>query len=76
MTSQLFSSLPVFIAVAELGSLSAGAKKLRHTLTPVMTAYSLPEHAVYAVYPDREYLPHKIRLFIDFIQNKLGVEKP
>ncbi|GLO62469.1 hypothetical protein MACH09_29770 [Vibrio sp. MACH09] len=34
--------------------------------------YSLPEHAIYAVYPERRHLPEKVKVFIQFIKQKLG----
>lgn len=41
-------------------------------LVPLLTEYSLPEHAIYAVYSARQHLPHKVRVFIEFIQLQLG----
>ena len=36
-------------------------------LVPVLKDYSHIGDAVYAIYPHSKYLPHKVRLFVDFI---------
>lgn len=41
-------------------------------LTPVLTAYSLPTVSIYALYPRHRHLSAKVRLFVDFVINKLG----
>ncbi|MCE0492899.1 LysR family transcriptional regulator [Vibrio salinus] len=44
------------------------------TLIPLLPEYTLPDHAIYAVYPERKHLPEKVRVFIEFIQKKLSTE--
>jgi DNA-binding transcriptional LysR family regulator len=39
------------------------------TLLPDYTM--VPDRGVYAIYPDRRYLPMKVKLFIDAINNQL-----
>ncbi|WCE32281.1 LysR family transcriptional regulator [Vibrio sp. SCSIO 43137] len=41
-------------------------------LVPLLEEYSLPDHAIYAVYPERKHLPEKVKVFIEFMKNKLG----
>lgn len=41
-------------------------------LERLLEDYSLPEHAIYAVYPERRHLPEKVKVFIQFIKQKLG----
>lgn len=55
--------LPCFIAAPYLQNGS---------LVPLLTEYSLPQHAIYAVYPNRSYLPHKTRVMIDFLFEQLN----
>ncbi|WP_375753570.1 LysR family transcriptional regulator [Vibrio sp. HN007] len=55
--------MPTFI-VAEY--LSSGK------LVTVLDGYDLPEHAIYAVYPERKHLPEKVKVFINFMKDKLG----
>ncbi len=43
---------------------------------PLMPEYTLPEHAIYAVFPERQYLPLKVRSFIDFIHAKIDANQP
>jgi len=31
----------------------------------------MPSKALYVVYPHKEHLPYKVRLFLDFIKEKL-----
>jgi DNA-binding transcriptional LysR family regulator len=37
---------------------------------------ALPERGIYAVYPDRRFLPMKVRLFIDFLKKSLINSNP
>jgi len=37
-----------------------------------MDDYLLPKHAIYAVYPERKHLPEKVRVFIEFMNDKLN----
>ena len=32
----------------------------------------LPEHAIYAIYPDKRFLPLKVRKFIDLLYDRLN----
>jgi DNA-binding transcriptional LysR family regulator len=49
---------PDFMVEAELKS---------NLLVPVLRAYTIPSSAVYAVYPHREFLPARVRGFIDYL---------
>jgi DNA-binding transcriptional LysR family regulator len=40
-------------------------------LVPVLPEVTLPEAHVYAIYPSRRYLPARIRLFVDHLQQEL-----
>lgn len=55
--------LPTFIASQDI---------VNGHLQQVMREYTLPEHNIYAVYPARKHLPLKVRVFIEFITEKLG----
>lgn len=41
-------------------------------LVEVLAKYALPGSDIYAVYPDRKFLPAKVRLFIDFMKVSFG----
>lgn len=45
-------------------------------LKRVLTDYALPELGIFAVYAQREYLPPKLRLFIDFLVGYFRREGP
>ncbi|QUM85943.1 LysR family transcriptional regulator [Moritella sp. 28] len=55
--------MPTFIVAEHLKS---------NKLISIMDEYTLPKHAIYAVYPERKHLPEKVRVFIEFMHNKLG----
>lgn len=57
--------LPQFIAAPDI---RAGR------LIPLLPEYPLPLHHIYAVYPDRDYLPKKVSAFLHFLQDALGTE--
>jgi DNA-binding transcriptional LysR family regulator len=41
-------------------------------LVEVLPKFSAPGNDIYAVYPDRKFLPAKVRLFIDFMKTTFG----
>ncbi|AMF92488.1 LysR family transcriptional regulator [Vibrio fluvialis] len=45
-------------------------------LQTIMADFPLPEHAIYAVFPERKHLPHKVRAFMEFVSEKLGADQP
>ncbi|MBF4296241.1 LysR family transcriptional regulator, partial [Vibrio anguillarum] len=40
-------------------------------LVQVLANYDLPDHSIFAVYPERRHMPEKVKVFIDFIEEKL-----
>ncbi|WED29474.1 LysR family transcriptional regulator [Vibrio sp. DW001] len=40
-------------------------------LVTLLDHYSLPNHAIFAVYPERKHLPEKVNVFINFMKEKL-----
>lgn len=55
--------LPQFIVAPDI---------LAGRLVTVLPEYHLPLHHIYAVYPNKEFLPKKVTAFLDFLQEKLG----
>jgi DNA-binding transcriptional LysR family regulator len=43
-----------------------------HRLVELLPKFSAPGNDIYAVYPDRKFLPAKVRLFIEFMKHKFG----
>jgi len=64
------------LGVGQLPTFLVSKDILSGKLQPIMTPYSLPEHAIYAVFPERKHLPHKVRAFMEFVADKLGRDKP
>jgi len=54
--------MPLFIVADDL----AGGH-----LQAVLPDYRLPEHGIYAIYPQRAFMPSKLRVFLQFLQSKL-----
>lgn len=59
--------LPTFIAAREI-------KEGR--LVPLLTDYKMPSQTIYAVMIERQYMPAKVRVFIDFLIEKMGSAAP
>jgi len=41
-------------------------------LVPLLCDYRMPSQDIYAVWPERRYLPTKVRVFIDFLSERIG----
>jgi DNA-binding transcriptional LysR family regulator len=57
--------MPLFIVEQEL---SSGA------LVTTLQQYRLPEHGIYAVYPQRAFLPAKLKVFLEYLEEKLELK--
>ncbi|KJY82809.1 LysR family transcriptional regulator [Vibrio galatheae] len=62
--------------IANLPTFIAGKDIAAGKLQVVLPDYALPNHAIYAVFPQRKHMPLKVRAFIDFVSEKLGTETP
>ena len=54
--------MPLFLVEQELAN---------GTLVTTLEQYSLPEHGIYAVYPQRKFIPEKLKVFLDYLEEKL-----
>ena len=45
-------------------------------LVPLLCDYRMPSQDIYAVWPERRYLPTKVRAFIDFLSERIGGQQP
>lgn len=59
--------LPTFIVGEDL---EAGR------LVPILEAYPLPRHSVFAVFAERRHRPAKVTALLDFLEERLGGDKP
>lgn len=61
------SRLPTFIAGPDLAT---------GRLVRVLPQYQIPTQSLFAVFPERRHLPNKVRLFLDFIIDRIGGDHP
>jgi DNA-binding transcriptional LysR family regulator len=64
------------LGICQMPTFIVGDDIAQGRLVEVLPAYKLPEHAIYAVYPQRKYLPAKVLAFVDFLLAQLGGERP
>lgn len=62
------------IGVCQLPQFIVAPDILAKRLIPLLTDYHLPLHHIYAVYPNREFLPKKVTAFLAFLQEKFDEE--
>lgn len=43
-------------------------------LVQILAQYHLPEHGIYALYSQRAHMPAKLRVFIDYLKEKLAIK--
>ncbi len=55
------------IGIGRLPSFVAESALTSGELVPVLSDYQLPEQTFYAVFPERQFLPAKVRVFIDYL---------
>jgi len=64
------------IGIGRLPTFVAGPDLKAGRLVEVLESYRFPDHAFYAVFPEREYLPAKVRAFLDFAVEYFGGDEP
>jgi DNA-binding transcriptional LysR family regulator len=60
--------------IAVLPTFIVGASLQNGSLVRILENYTVPSINIYAVYPERRYLSGKVRVFIDYLLEKLGPE--
>ena len=58
--------------IALLPTFIVGADLQQGTLRSILSDYTAPELALYAIYPRDRHLSVKVRLFIDFLVERFG----
>ena len=58
--------------VALLPEWLAAAALADNALVRIMPEFRFPSQGVYAVYPDAQHVPARVRAFIDFLRERLG----
>jgi DNA-binding transcriptional LysR family regulator len=64
------------LGIAKIPTFIVGEDINQGKLVPLLREYSLSMQNFYAVFPERRHLPAKVRVFIDFILDRLGGEQP
>ncbi len=61
------SRLPTFIAGPDLAAMR---------LIPLLESYKMPSKTLYSIFPERQHLPAKVRVFLDFAVEYFGGAEP
>ena len=64
------------LGIARLPSFIAGEEIKQGNLIPLLTEYKMPFKDLVALYPERQYLAKKVRVFLDFLESKFDKNCP
>ena len=64
------------VGIGRLPTFVAGSDIDKNKLIQVLSAYPMKQTALYAIFPERKYLPLKVRVFVDFVVEFLGGDEP
>ncbi len=64
------------IGIGRLPSFVAGPDLKTGRLVKLFESWRIPDFTMYAVFPEREYLPAKVRVFLDFAIEYIGGDQP
>ncbi|OUR96888.1 LysR family transcriptional regulator [Halobacteriovorax marinus] len=64
------------VGVSRLPTFIAGEDLKKGKLLQLFKTYEMPSKNLYAIFPDREFLPLKVRVFLDFLVANVGGNKP
>ena len=72
----LLEALREGVGIGRLPTFVAGPDLKAGQLVKLFASYRIPDHSFYAVFPEREYLPAKVRAFLDFAVEYFGGDEP
>jgi DNA-binding transcriptional LysR family regulator len=72
----LLEALREGIGIGRLPTFVAGPDLKNGRLIYLFESHRIPDHTFYAVFPEREYLPAKVRVFLDFAIEYFGGDHP
>ncbi|MEP3245984.1 MAG: LysR family transcriptional regulator [Sneathiella sp.] len=72
----LLTALELGAGVGRVPTFIAGEALKTGRLVPILDQYAMPQALLYAVFPERQYLPEKVRVFLDFVVSKIASDKP
>jgi len=64
------------VGISRIPSFVVGDDIRAGRLVEVLADYQMPVKALYALFPKRQHLPAKVRVFIDFVVERLGGDFP
>ena len=64
------------IGIGRLPTFVAGPDLKAGNLVRILETQHMPDHTFYAVFPERQYLPAKVRVFLDFAIEYFGGDQP
>ena len=64
------------VGIGRLPTFVAGPDLKAGNLVRILESYHIPDHTFYAVFPERQYLPAKVRAFLDFAIEYFGGNQP
>ena len=62
--------------VARIPTFIVGPDLAEGRLRCLLNDYAMPPQDIYAIWPERQYMPAKVRLFIDFLIERIGGANP
>lgn len=72
----LLEALRAGVGIGRLPTFVAGPDLKTGRLVKLFESWRIPDFAMYAVFPEREYLPAKVRVFLDFAIEYFGGDEP
>ncbi|MEH6358613.1 MAG: LysR family transcriptional regulator [Pseudomonadales bacterium] len=72
----LLEALREGLGIGRLPTFIAGPDLKSGRLVKLFESYQIPDHTFFAVFPAREYLPAKVRVFLDFAIEYFGGDEP
>jgi len=72
----LLEALREGVGIGRLPTFVAGPDLKAGNLVRILESYHIPDHSFYAVFPERQYLPAKVRAFLDFAIEYFGGDQP
>ena len=64
------------VGIGRLPTFVAGPDLKAGNLVRILETYHIQDHTFYAVFPERQYLPAKVRVFLDFAIEYFGGDQP
>jgi DNA-binding transcriptional LysR family regulator len=72
----LLEALREGVGIGRLPTFVAGPDLKAGNLVRILQSYHIPDHTFYAVFPERQHLPAKVRAFLDFAIEYFGGDQP